>query len=344
MSESETKKHPASNKKLRKLREDGMISIARDMTGFVSLVLALGLIIVTVPTFIERSFGIFDVALSGFSDTNGVNMLAISSTLLWETFLLVAPLIAIIIAGSILSNIVNNNGVLFAMKQVTPDMQRVNPASGIKRIFGQRGWVETGTTLVRIGILTLVFWVIVYFYVPDILGILPCGLSCAPDVAAVLYLRVCALLIILLLVAAAVDVMVQRFLFLEEQKMTDTELKQENKEQYGSPELRQERRRLRNDSKNKAENIGVDKANMCFFAGDRAVALRYHPQHAPVPRVAAKAAGAKARTLRDKVRKNGFPELENPAIVDSCMRIDLGTGVDEDIFVELAQAMKALFA
>ncbi len=344
MSDSETKKHPASRRKLMKQREDGFIAIARDMTGFIPLVLAIGLMVVTLPTFLERSLQIFDIALKAFSDTTGVNMQTAGREILMEVLFLLAPLVAMIIAATVLANIVHNNGILFAMKQITPDLKRLDPVGGMKRIYGQRGWVETGTSFVRIAVLTAVFWLIIYFYLPELFGIVPCGISCAANVAAVLYLRICILLIVLFLAAGAIDVLVQRFLFLEEQKMTETELKQENKEQYGSTELRQERRRLRNEGKNRAENIGVEKANMCFFAGDRAVALRYHPQHAPVPRVAAKARGEGAKTLRKKVRDNGFPEMENVTIVESCMKTELGSGIEEEIFLHLARAMKVLFS
>jgi type III secretory pathway component EscU len=82
---------------------------------------------------------------------------------------------------------------------------------------------------------------------------------------------------------------------------------------------------------------------MCFYFGEDAVGVRYHPQTSPLPRVTAKASGAKARVLRNTIKEKGFAELASKSITQSCMTVAPGGGVKREVFEDLAQAMNKMF-
>ncbi|MEP5761249.1 MAG: EscU/YscU/HrcU family type III secretion system export apparatus switch protein [Litoreibacter sp.] len=72
-----------------------------------------------------------------------------------------------------------------------------------------------------------------------------------------------------------IDLVVQRALFLDEQKMTETERKNEQKDQHGTPEVRQERRRRMRESARSKRDPVLGNATMCFFYEDRAVGIEF---------------------------------------------------------------------
>lgn len=339
----ETKKHEASRRKLDKLRKDGQISQSRDLSAFLALTCGIGFIVIGASFIYRRIERIFDTALKEFAMPFENMAVDVAAAVTWELGMIVAPLMGIMIGVSLITSIVHNEGFVFAMKQVAPDLGKISPAAGLKRIFGVRGWIEAAFAGARLMIWFFAVMVLIAYAVPDMLKIVPCGLSCAPVLFVDLSLKMVAVLLGILIISGVIDVVVQRHLFLQEQRMTDTEVKRESKEQYGSPEMRSERRRLQREAAAAADHIGVDRANMCFFSDDMAVALRYHPEHAPVPRVTAKGTREQAAELRTRVRANGFPELEQPKITRSCMRLDPGATVGEDIFADLAKAMQQMF-
>jgi len=259
--------------------------------------------------------------------------------------LILAPVAGTAFFVSVLVALIFNKGMLFVFKPIVPNFERISLSKGFERIYGSRGWAETAQALARFFIWAAIVALIIWLTLPRIKAIDRCGLSCAVEVSRDLGLAIAIAGIVVLLVSGGIDMLLQVFLFLREQRMSDSEVKREMKEQFGSREIRQERKRQRKENTEGAEFVGIQKANMCFYWQDSAVAIRYHPQHTPLPRISAKTRTKLAsQKLREQVVGNGFPEMEHQAITETTLRSELGAGIDESIFNTFVQALQLMFA
>ena len=342
---SEAKKHPASDQKLRKQREEGNIANGAEIANVAGTVASLVILIGLAPYILSHLRAAFDVPVVTYDYPFVTAVDAVVPTIGKILLLAVAPVVLVGSVGSIITSMVHNKGVLFSVKAITPKLERISPIAGFKRMFGKRTWVEVGTTLLRLA----VWFCAGAFFLWQIFAALfeldSCGLGCTVGIIFHILWRLLATLLILLIILIATEIIIQRNLFLHEQRMTDTEVKKEQKDNFGSNEVRQERQRVRQEDAELAESTGVDKANMCFYFGDMCIAVRYHPEHVKVPQITAKGTSAKkSAALRAKVADNGFPELEHEAVIKASTKSQVGHNVGEEMHAPLIDAMTKLFS
>ncbi|WP_373635230.1 EscU/YscU/HrcU family type III secretion system export apparatus switch protein [Yoonia sp. SS1-5] len=344
MSDSQPKKHNASEKKLRKQREEGNVPQFSDVTSLWNFAVALVVIPIIAMIIIEHLMSLFSVVeRAEVLDFMVVYRPAILAALN-AVFLSVGVLILAKIVISVFTSMILLKGINFALKPLVPKPNRLSPAAGLKRMFGKRTWVEVGQGLLRLTAWFAVVLLTLYLYLDDLFHLDRCNENCAIILALRIFGILSTTAIVILLVSVLIEVPLQRGLYLKEQKMTDEEVKKERKEQFGSDEVRRERNRIRDEMARTAGSAGVDKANMIFFFEDRAVAIRYHPDHAPIPIVAAKAGTPEAvEKLRAAVKENGFSELQDQEIVETSFGTEPGYQVDEIAFKPLVRGMQAIF-
>jgi len=201
---------------------------------------------------------------------------------------------------------------------LAPKASRLNPLSGLKRMFGLQGLVELGKSLAKAGLLGVICWVWARHHLPDLidLGRAPLSAQLATGWDALTGLLF-ALSFGLVLIAG-IDFPIQfvrRFMRL---RMSNQEMRDEHKETEGSPEkkaaIRGRQRQLAMGSLQKAmREAQFVITNPTHFS----VALVYDPARAGAPIVVAKGRGEKALAMRELARELEVPLLEYPALARS---------------------------
>jgi len=345
MSDTEQKTKPATRRKLEKQRKKGIIAQSAELVGLCGLVAAVLVILGLFPYILERLFAAFDVVFQRIDDPFEQSARLVAGDLMILILLILVPVALVGAMVSVIAAMIYNKGIGFAMDPVTPKMNRVSPKTGFKRIYGRRGWTELGGTMLFLSLWILTIGTIGYIHLPQVIGIDLCGLDCADDVVLGFVIPAVSLALLLFLVRAGIDGLIQKSLFLHEQKMTESEFKREIKEQQGTPEIRRERRRLQMEAMEAAGKSGVDLANMLFYWEDRAIAVVYHPETEPIPRVTARTqTRAGVQKMREEIRNYGLPEEENAAIVAGTFSSQPGTYVNERVFQDLARAIERMFS
>ncbi|MEM9797296.1 MAG: EscU/YscU/HrcU family type III secretion system export apparatus switch protein [Pseudomonadota bacterium] len=345
MSDTEAKSHQASVRKLRKQREQGSVPTGTEIAGYVSVAAGIamaGALLSGVPDRVSR---LLESALNlADAPPDGPVLSQARDALLPELGLLLAPVVGVVLAASVVTMLIWNKGVVFALKPVTPQLSRISPKSGLTRIYGRRGWVETAVGVLRVTVWGLAALLIAWTTLPALFRNPGCGLTCQWRALDALPITLAAAAIIVLLLAAGIEMLIQRNLFLHEQRMTESEVKRERKDQYGHQQIREERQRLRQEGLAGAAAVGLKQANMCFFHGARAVALRFDRNDTPIPCLSAKATGdAESAALREQVIESGFKARENAEIVAACHSLGVGAPVPRSIYAILGAEMRRMF-
>jgi type III secretion protein U len=340
MSDTEAKTKPASPRKLRKLRQEGMIASALEAVGFVAVAVGVVTLFLVAGGIFVALMDLFDIAedamLLRFDDA--VRAAAGDSAM--RLFQVVAPVAAATVLTAIVVAIVSNGGIPLSAKPLAPQMERISPINGLKRIYGRRGWIETAASFGRV-FLWLTFAALVgWALLPRFAGAVQCGFPCQAQAARPIFWVLGIGLVVLLLFSAWIDIILQRALFLAEQRMTATEVRQERREAFGDPQIRSERRKRMREEPADLTAVGVDRANICFYSGDRAIAVRFHPEQARVPRVTAKLRGAEAQLFRMRLAKAGLPIAESRAIVAACQAVQPGDALPMGLYELFASTLR----
>lgn len=329
MSGSESKNKPASQKKLNRKRREGSIPIVADVAALLTSALLLIVTSALASYFYERLIATFQVIERAMTMPfiEAVNIaLSDIATLL---ALAVIPLVGAAILISVLTTIIYNGGILFSLNPISPKFDRMSPVTGFGRMFGRRSFIETGVAATRLLLWFGASGILVWRYYADAFEGAYCGSSCLVEIGFSLLIWLMLGAFLLFVVSSILEMILQKNIFLHEQRMTDSEVKKEAKEMSGSPEVKKEQRRLRQELADVADSIGPDKANMLFYWEDRCVALRYHPELAPVPKLSAKATSRVAMlALRERVERNGFRTLEHEDVVLTCIKTPLGSAIN----------------
>ncbi|KXF75034.1 translocation protein in type III secretion system, RhcU [Paramesorhizobium deserti] len=324
---SEEKTLPASEKKIRDARKKGQVLHSPDLVSGINILCCTVFLAFFIPRLEISARSMLDEA-SHIYDRPFAEVWHRLSTISAEGVLnTIIPMLAITVAASILTNIAITKGFVFSFKPVEPDFDRINPASGLKRLFSVKSIVEFGKSLFKILMLATAFVVVFRAGIQALFESPACAGTCTrPTFMAMLRPLIIAAVIVFLVVGLC-DVFLQRWLFRRDMRMTRTESKREQKDMEGDPLLRRERLRQRRELT--GARIGLQHASLLIGEPDELlVGVRYLRGETPVPIIVCRAAGDAARTMLRQASEQGTPFSRDG---DLARKIAAGASVGEPI-------------
>lgn len=207
------------------------------------------------------------------------------------------------------------NAIVWTSAPLRPELERISPLAGARRLLSAQALAELLKSLVKIGAVGGVLWLLLRPERPAVLA--SAGLAAGPFLAylADLSFRVLAALAAVAGVVAAADYGYQRFAFLRGMRMSREDVREELKQNEGDPQIRQRLRALRLERSRRRMMADVPKATVVVTNPTHvAVALRYVPGETPAPRLLAKGGDAVAQRIREAARAAGIPLVENPPL------------------------------
>ena len=243
-------------------------------------------------------------------------------------------------------------GFLASFMQVGPMLNgikfqanRINPLSGLKRIFSTQGLMELFKSLFKLSMIGLIG----YFTLEDeVMAILALSKLSIFDILSYNFSLLGELFgkVALALVALAVlDYLYQRWQLEQRLKMTKQELKEELKQTEGDPLLRSRVRQIQRDMSQARMMENVPKADVVVTNPTHfAVALEYDREVMSAPRLVAKGADYLAARIREIARENDVPLVENPAVArEIYAQVEVGEEIPEEFFRAVAEILAYVY-
>ncbi|MEX2446360.1 MAG: flagellar biosynthesis protein FlhB [Dehalococcoidia bacterium] len=268
---------------------------------------------------------------------------AVGLELVGRALLVLAPLMIAVVALSLLGGMAQTGGPMFAGEAIKPQLKRLNPLSGAKRVFASRqAYVNLGKALLKFGVYGIVA-VITFRQHWDSLAALGVGLDLLPsmgvlvDVSFDLALKVA----FAMLVIAALDFAFQRYDMARTLRMTQQEVKDEHRQNEGDPQVKGQRERIRRSLLARAMQ-SVPQADVVIVNPTHfAVALRYDPATSHAPVVLAKGTRLMAQRIREIAEEHRIPVVENAPL---CRAIYKAARIGQEIPPDLYEATAAILA
>lgn len=338
---SQTKTEPPTQKRLKDLRKRGQVAKSLDIAATVAMIAGVVFLIVAGAAMMERLKNVLErSATLDFRtlDSPQVLMQWTHDVLLQAAWITVPMIVVLVVVAALVGFF--QVGPVFAGEQIKPQLSRINPIEGFKRLFSLRSLVELVKLSVKATALFAIIWISVREALPELLrshwlpddGVLPLALQ---------LLRVlCWSAIVCFIAIAAFDLWFQNWEFRRNNRMSIEEVRREHKETEGDPHIRNRRRQLHREVGEASMLSNVRKASVVVVNPTHiAVALYYQPGETELPVVVAKGEGELARAIRRIAEEEGIPVVHN---VDLARQLRAEAPIDQYIPEQLIEPVAAV--
>ena len=307
---------PASAKKIQRSRAEGQLPRSRDLPHFAMMVAGGAVLAAGSGPIVERLRQMlvkglhFDAQL--LADKGFMSERLIEMTLVFASVM--GPIAAVMLVVAVASHVAGG-GWNWTLKPLMPRFSHLNPLEGLGRLFTGQGF---GAALKAV-LLALVLGVVGALVLKDRLAayvsIMAVPLPSALAYAGQQLLGGLALVALALALFAAIDVPLQRQLWLRRLRMSREEAKQEMKELEGNAEVKARLRSRMREMAKRRMLAAVPQADLVVMNPTHyAVALKYDEAKMSAPRVVAKGADLLALRIRDLAKDSKVPVLQQPML------------------------------
>lgn len=265
--------------------------------------------------------------------------------LVWMTVSALGFWTAIVLAGALVANYFQTGGPNIASSKSYFDLARLNPISGLSRIFSRRGLIRTFIDIAKV---TVVAGVAYAFFVEGFGALVSLGRLPMPTLGAFAFaesLRLSYYLATVLLLLGIADYAYQRFQFEQDLRMTRQQVKDEAKDIEGDPQVKARRRQIQIQLARQRMMKELPEAEVVITnPTEIAVALKYKVESMDAPVVVAMGAGVFARRIREIAAKYRIPIIENRALARSLFRkAEVGRVIPPESFVAVAEILAYVY-
>jgi len=341
--QGQDKSEEATPRKREKAREEGQAARSRELNTMAMLV-AGSIASLAFAKHMAQQFStlLSDVAaMAVHPDGQLTAVLDLATTAALNAalpLLLVVFVAAIVGAGAM-------GGFVFSTKAMAWSASRMNPLSGLQRMFSTKSLIELGKAVAKFAIVAGVSIAVLKLWSHELLRLgtqpLPEAIVGALELVAHSFVALsCSLILI-----AAIDVPVQLVDFANKLKMTRQEVRDELKDSEGRPEVKSRIRRLQQEIARRRMLSDIPKADVVITNPQHySVALQYVATKMNAPKVIAKGADLIAFKIRELATASRVPIVASPALTRAIYHsTDIGDEVPAPLYVAIAQILAFVY-
>ena len=270
----------------------------------------------------------------------GTATIAVIQLIGWKTLAALAGVLAASLVIAVGVNVAQV-GPLLTTKTLMPKFERLNPISGVQRLFSLRSVIELGKQLAKLFAVSAVVYLTIRRAIPDleVLALLqPTALMGTVGEHAMSILRNTGMLFLAL---AAADYGYQRWQTSEDLKMSKQEVKDEYRNAEGDANVKARRRAMARDRIRKQMFADVPSADVVIVNPTHiAIALKYDPDLAPAPFVVALGERKVAERIKALAFASGVPVIENKPLARALIKAArLGSMIPVDFYLAVAEVL-----
>jgi len=314
-SSSGDKTEKPSAQKLKKARDEGQVARSRDLATAVGILISLKVFMLMLPGYLDDMRHLFRLVFVPLGEAGAMEnaLSTVFSAALLLLVHMVLPLLAvplaIVIAGAI------PGGIVASGKNLAPKFSRLNPLTNLGNLFKQKHWVGFLTSAAKAIVLGIVLWHVSNGSIKGYIELQRMPLDDAIGAGGTLVFDALMALVAVFVVFALIDVPVQSFLFMRNQRMSKQDIKEEHKSSEGRPEIKQRIRQLQNQLAQRSVRKSVPTADVVIVNPEHyAVALKYDVDRAEAPFVVAKGVDEMALFIRRIAIENRLEVVELPPL------------------------------
>jgi len=345
MAKDPSKTEKATPRRREKAREEGQVARSLDIPISATLLVTFLVLIAYVPfaytKIVEYFYFIYSSFLKNLPSVSGEEVILVSFKIL---LILLAPVFIALLATGVFANVIQF-GFLFTFKPLQPKLQKINPISGLGRIFSMKTLFELVRNILKLSVASVIaYFLFMKIYTES------SNLSFIP-VNQQVYLMVEYILMMILFFAllsipiAVIDFLFRRWEYEENIKMSKHEIKEEQKMYEGNPQIKAAIRRKQRELAMSRMMAEVEKADVVITNPTHfAVALKYDREKDPAPKVVAKGKDKLAQKIKEIAQQHNIPVVEDPPLAQALYKsCEIGDYIPEQFYQVVAKILARVY-
>lgn len=344
--EGQERTEEPTERRRKQSREKGQVARSKELNIMLSLMCGgVGLLVLGPPLangmaeFFARSLS-FDAA-TAFDKTAMMEMFAIAIV---DGLLVLTPFLALMVIASLVGPLVMG-GANFSWSAIAFKIEKINPLSGIKRMFATQALVELLKAIAKVVIIASCAYFFYVAYVDEVLGLT--SRHPGDSIATASSLLVWELIFISasMVVIAGIDVPFQLWQHTRQLKMTLQEVKDENKETNGRPEVKAKIKQLQREVAQRSMLADVQTADVIITNPTHfSVAIRYDTEKSVAPVVVAKGQDLMAMQIRRIAKEHDVMLCEAPPLARALFwNVEIGDEIPKNLYLAVAKILAYVF-
>lgn len=340
------KTEPASPKRIAKAREDGQVARSQELTTFTVLMAAAAGLWFLGGNLMDDLSRIMKAGME-------INReLAFDSSLIliqlnelaFEGIFALFPMFILLIITAFFAPMLLS-GWLISAKAITPDFKRMNPVQWFTRVFSMRGVVELIKAITKSIIIGGVGALVMWNNQETVFALIAMPVDLGLDLMGELLGMSFLVIVSAMLLIVAIDVPFQLWEHAKKLKMTKEEVRRENKETEGDPQVKARIRNVQREAARRRMMAEIPNADVIVTNPTHyAVALRYQDGKMRAPKVVAKGVHLLAARIRELAEEHRVPIMEAPPLARALYHhAELDAEIPETLYTAVAEVLAYIF-
>ncbi|WP_240703059.1 flagellar biosynthesis protein FlhB [Cohnella luojiensis] len=340
------KTEKATPKKRQESRKKGQVAKSAEIPSSLILLACICCLLMLGPFLQKQVLAMFgDVFINRLNmEVTQQNTLSLFGHYAIQMLLILAPIFFIVLIIAFAANYVQF-GWLFTLEPLKPKLEKLNPLTGAKNIFGVRSVVEFLKSALKLILVGFIVFSILWSERKRLMDLAHLPVEDIFSFVAGITVRMGIFVAAIIFFIAIFDFMYQRYEFEKNLKMSKQDIKDEYKNSEGDPLIKakikeRQRRMALMRMMQEVPNADVVITNPTHFA----VALKYDATKMDAPTVIAKGADYLALRIREIAKQNEVITMENKPLARALFeRTEVGQSVPGDLFQAVAEVLAYVY-
>ena len=335
------KSEQPTDSKLKKAKEKGQIPRSRELTSLIILLVGIMLFWIMGTHFVSKLKTIIQQAMLVAHRTDDDKQIIFNLiNLLTAGFWTILPIFAGLVIVAIIAPL-SVGGLLFSLQSIKPNLGKLNPISGFKRLFSLRIFSELFKSILKVVLIAFAAALFLIHQFPNMLALPSMYLNNALSQVMQLLIYASLLIVLALIPMVGFDIFYQIWSNLKKLKMSKQEVKDEFKEQEGNPQIKGRIRQMQQAIARRRMMKDVPKANVIVTNPTHyAVALQYDEKTMSAPKILAKGTDNIASRIKQIAQEHQIPQLEAPPLARALYRHgEIGKSIPAELYAAVAQIL-----
>lgn len=333
-------------RRLQQAREKGQTPTSRELNTMLMMLIAGTSIMFVGPGIVEDFMQMFqqhlNISRENIFDTTSMPVLLKSAII--DALITLSPFFTLMVLAAVAGPLMMG-GVTFSTKALSFKWDKLNPITGMGRVFSKKGLVELVKALIKFLIIGSTAMLFLYSKVDVYLALGSEPLVQAlPHMANLLVWSFLAIASVLVFIAL-IDVPFQIYDYTAQLKMTFQEIKDESKDTEGNPDVKGRIKNTQREIAQRRMMSEVPKADVIITNPEHySVAIKYDQGNMTAPIVVAKGVDIIAMQIRTIAREHEVPILQAPPLARALHHTtEINDEIPASLYLAVAQVLAYIF-
>ncbi len=340
------KTEKATPKKRNDSRKKGQVAKSQDVNTAIGILGIFFFFSIASPFLVENILAIFKHSFQKYLNMtlSEESMFMIFYEILIQAAKIVGPVMLVALVIGIVSNYLQI-GFLFTTETIQFKLEKIDPIKGFKRIFSLRAVIDFLKSTLKILIVSMIAFFILWNRIDEILVLsqktIGAALMTIIDITVQMGLYAGGALLFL----ALLDYFYQKYDFEKNIRMSKQDIKDEHKNMEGDPQIKSKMKQKQREMAmgrmmQEVPNADVIITNPTHYA----VALKYDESKYDAPYVVAKGVDFIAQKIKYVAKENNVMMIENRPLARTLYsQAELGDTIPEELFKAVAEVLAYVY-